>query len=146
LAQLEILQVYSGCLSIKFPYAKATSDDKKLKHVGKYRWTLIWETTDFVSESFYRALAYDSLPIVYYDGDDLAKYLPGSGAVVDLVGDGFAEKEPEKLVEYLNAQTETGWMKSMSWKRKLDQLPKEFVGLFDRTLESLVCRLCSLVP
>lgn len=144
--QLDILQVYSGCLSVQFPHAKATSDDKKLKHVGKYRWTLIWETTDFLSESFYRALAYDSLPIVYYDGDNLSKYLPSPGfSVVDIVRDGFADKRPEKLVEYLNTQTERGWKKAVSWKQSLDRLPEEFTGLFDMTLESLVCRLCSLV-
>jgi hypothetical protein len=142
--QIDLLEVYSGCLSIKFPYVKATSDDKKLKHIGKYRWTLIWETTDYLSEAFYRALAYDSLPIVYYDGDDLTKYLPGSGAVIDIVRDGFADKDPERLAYFLNKQTESQWKNSMRWKEKLDQLPDGFKSLFDWTLESLVCRLCSV--
>lgn len=130
LAESGLLHVWSGCKSTSIPHAVNTPDDKKLKLVAKYRWIAVFCDTDWVSEEYYRALAYHSLLIVVYPGN-LAPYLPCNDCVL-------------REFEGLERQTREEWEERMSWKRSKVAIGA-FESLFYSGIESTVCRLCEKV-
>jgi hypothetical protein len=143
LSKLVDLDLFGGCpelykSNIKFQIPNFID---RMNLAGLYQYNLVIEPfndPNYVSESFFEALVYHSLPVVL-GANDLVPYLPDDTAAINARG--FPESL-ERLVQHLRSISEQEWQDRLSWKKYVNNRKPSFSKLWDWSIESIICRIC----
>ncbi|KAJ3405901.1 4-alpha-L-fucosyltransferase [Chytridiales sp. JEL 0842] len=150
LIELTKMHVYGGCLANKeIEKGQVLNDNKKQRMASAYRFVLVWEPVGdvegYVSETFYKALAYSALPIVW-GAKDVEDFVPTWDGVVYVRDFVQGLDGPERLASHLESigGNETEWMRRMSWRvSRRFSANSGFLRLWSWSLPQAVCKICA---
>lgn len=131
-------QLYKSKISPKIP-----DFIDRMNLVGLYQYILVMEPFNdatYVSESFFEALVYHSMPVVL-GAKDLSPYLPDDSSVINARD--FPES-PQRLIQHIRSISEQEWQSRLSWKKYVNNRKPTFSQLWDWSLESIICRICKM--
>jgi hypothetical protein len=145
ISKLVDLDLFGGCSELYESNISFQIPDfmDRMNLVGLYQYILVIEPFNdatYVSESFFEALVYHSMPVVL-GANDLAPYLPDDTAVVNARN--FPESV-ERLVQHLRSISEQEWQARLSWKKNVNNRKPSFAKLWDWSINSVICRICKL--
>ncbi|KAJ3215109.1 putative glycoprotein 3-alpha-L-fucosyltransferase [Dinochytrium kinnereticum] len=144
------LHIYGSCLATHtLENGKKLNENQKVRMTTRYLFHLVWEehadVEGYVSENFFKSLAYSSVPVIW-GPRDLERFIPANNSHFSIRG---TETSPDRLVRQLQntARNSTQWLDMMSWRNAKtgSELRGEFLRLWEWTATRSVCRVCEEV-
>ncbi|KAJ3096197.1 putative glycoprotein 3-alpha-L-fucosyltransferase [Phlyctochytrium planicorne] len=144
------LHIYGSCLATHtLDRGRKLNDNQRARLANRFHFVLVWEehadVEGYVSEEFFKALAYSAVPVIW-GPTDVERFLPAANSFV------FVREyldNPQGLAEALKviSSNVTIWRDMMSWRNANTgwELKEPFLKMWDWSLKSSICSVCGQV-